>query len=199
MLICKSKAVIWRNGVELLTGKEIVTAFDQSTEWGAKLRKLYQVVEDRPTAAKLGVLDLAHDIRYALPIEILSKKLEAAGKAVYKYVIDQPNPFQASSRAHHAVDLLFLFGGVDFSFNSAAMAVSKEMRQRWIDFVAGEKPWAGDRRFAYGPVGECKAIDEDQFAARRRISHCQILQEAGVAEYMPILAALTAGRISLLN
>jgi carboxylesterase type B len=160
---------------------------------------MYQVVGDRPTAAKLGALDLVNDIRYTLPIEVVTDKLRAANKRVFRYVIDQSNPWQPSSRAHHAVDLLFLFDGVDLSFNPAASAVGKEMRQRWIRFVNGDTPWSEDLRFAFGPVGECKEIDELQVAARRRLGHCKVLKEAGAGVYMPIVFALTAGRISLLN
>ena len=193
------QSVIWRNGVELLDGETIAAAFDNDKQWGTKLRKLYQVVADRPTAAKLGVLDLVNDIRYTLPVEVIANKLQAANKSVYKYVVDQANPWQPSSRAHHAVDLLFLFEGVDLSSNPAAQAVGQEMRNRWIRFVSGESPWPEGRRYAYGPLGECKEIDEAQFAARRRVEHCKTLQEAGMGTYMPIITALTAGRISLLN
>lgn len=201
--ICDSnlsrQSVIWRNGVEELDGEAIAAAFESDKEWGTKLRKMYHVVIDRPTAAKLGALDIVNDARYTLPVEVISKKLEAANKRVYKYVVDQANPYQPSSRAHHAVDLLFLFDGVDLSFNTAATAVSQEMRQRWISFVSGQAPWSANSRFAFGPVGECKEISEAQFAARRRIEHCKALQEAGAGVYMPILFALTAGRINLLN
>lgn len=160
---------------------------------------MYHVVPDRPTAAKLGVLDLVNDARYMLPVEMVAEKLKAANKRVYKYVVDQPNPWQPSSRSHHAVDLLFLFDGVDLSFNPAAQAVGKEMRQRWVSFVSGDAPWGADSRFAYGPLGESKEINETHFAARRRVEHCKVLREAGIGVYLPILAALTAGRISLLN
>lgn len=160
---------------------------------------MYQVVAARPTAAKLGALDFVNDARYALPVELIADKLQAAKKNVYKYVVDQSNPWQSSSRAHHAVDLLLLFDGVDLSFNPAAQAVGQEMRQRWISFVSGKEPWSVDQRFAYGPLGECKEIGETQFAVRRRVGHCRVLKEAGMEVYLPILAALTAGRISLLN
>ncbi|KAJ5924556.1 Carboxylesterase type B [Penicillium verhagenii] len=193
------ESVIWRNGVELLDGETISSAFNQNQEWGTKLRKMYQVVADRPTAAKLGALDIVNDARYTLPVEVVSEKLRAANKLVYNYVVDQPNPWQPSSRAHHAVDLLFLFEGIDLGFNPGAQTVGHEMRQRWIDFVSGHAPWSNDKRFAYGPVGECKEINKTQFSARRRVEHCQILREAGSVVYMPILGALTAGRISLLN
>ncbi|KAJ5638601.1 Carboxylesterase type B [Penicillium herquei] len=193
------ESVIWRNGVELLEGATITAAFNQNQQWGTKLQKMYQVTADRPTAAKLGALDIVNDARYTVPVEIVSRKLRAANKLVYNYVVDQPNPWQASSRAHHAVDLLFLFEGIDLDFNPAAKFVAQEMQQRWTSFVSGQAPWATDKRFAYGPVGECKEIDEQQFAARRRAEHCKVLQEAGIDVYMPILGALTAGRISLLN
>jgi carboxylesterase type B len=193
------QSVIWRNGVELLDGETIAAAFDSNKEWGTQLRKMYHVVADRPTAAKLGSLDLVNDVRYTLPVEVVANKLQAANKRVYKYIVDQPNPWQPSSRAHHAVDLLFLFDGVDLSFNPAASAVGQEMRQRWIQFINGNEPWNSGRRFAFGPVGECKEIDEAQFASRRRVEHCKVLKKAGASVYMPIIFALTAGRISLLN
>ncbi|PYH42293.1 putative carboxylesterase [Aspergillus saccharolyticus JOP 1030-1] len=193
------ESVIWRNGIETLDARTIAAAFEQDPQWGAKLRRLYQVVPGRPTASKLGALDLLQDVRYSLPVEVVSDKLQAAGKRVYKYVIDQTNPWQASSRAHHAVDLLFLFGGVDLSFNPAAETVSQEMRERWIRFANGSQPWSDERRFAFGPFGECKEIDEVQFAARRRVEHLRALREAGMGVYMPIVFGVSAGRISLLN
>ncbi|KAL2809420.1 Alpha/Beta hydrolase protein [Aspergillus granulosus] len=196
---CEYESVIWRNGIETFDGPTISAAFEQDKTWGTKLRKLYHVVPDRPTACKLGALDLVNDARYTLPVELLADKLEAAGKPVFKYVVDQPNPWQASSRAHHAVDLLFLFGSVDLSFNPAAEAVGRKMRDNWSAFIAGGKPWGSGGRFAYGPVGECKEISEGDFGARRRVEHLKVLKEAGIGVYLPIVFALTAGKISLLN
>jgi hypothetical protein len=65
--------------------------------------------------------------------------------------------------------------------------------------VNGDQPWNPQRRFAYGPFGECREIDEHQFAARRRVEQMKVLREAGIGVYIPIMLALTAGRISLLN
>ncbi|KAH2239632.1 hypothetical protein KXW72_001468 [Aspergillus fumigatus] len=193
------ESVIWRNGIETLDGASITAAFETDKNYGTKLRKMYQVVHDRPTACKLGALDFVNDTRYTLPVELVTDKLKAANKHVFRYVVDQPNPWQSSSRSHHAVDLLFLFGGLDLSFNPAANEVGQEMRKRWIRFVNGMSPWSEDRRFAYGPLGECMEITEAQFASRRRVEHLKALREAGIAAYLPIVFALTAGRISLLN
>jgi carboxylesterase type B len=162
-------------------------------------------VADRPTASKLGALDFFNDIRFALPVELIAEKVAATGnQRVYRYLVDEPNPWQASARAHHAVDLIFLFGGVDMSHNPAAEAVGQEMRDRWIKFVNGEEPWSSfsstpRRRFAFGPFGESREIDEKHFAARRRVAHFKALREAGPEVLVPIQMALLAGRISLSN
>jgi hypothetical protein len=193
------QSVIWRNGIETFDGPTIAAAFEQNQTYGPTLRKMYNVVPDRPTACKLGALDLVNDARYTLPVELISDKMAAAGKRVFKYVVDQVNPWQASARSHHAVDLLFLFGGIDLSFNPSADAVGKDMRRRWIAFVNGRSPWNPEKRFAFGPVGECREISEAGFAARRRVAHLQALREAGIGVYLPIVFALTAGKISLLN
>lgn len=209
------QSVIWRNGIEKFTAQEIVSAFETTNpEWGRRLRKLYHIVPDRDTASKLGALDFVNDTRYTLPIDIIADRLTSTKTndhnnesikpvQVFKYLIDQPNPWQSSSRAHHAVDLLFLFGNFDFlspeHYNPSAEAVSRETRSRWIRFVNGDQPWDPERRFAYGPFGECREIDEHQYAARRRVAHLKVLREAGINVYIPIVFALTAGRISLLN
>lgn len=190
--------MIWRNGIESLDTSTITEAFDAQSQ-GPHLRKLYQVAPSRPTPSKLGALDFVHDARYGLPVELISTKFQTSNKPVYRYLIDQPNPWQSSSRSHHAVDLLFLFNGVDLSFNPGAETVGAEMRRRWVAFVNGDSPWSGERRLAYGPLGECLEIDEVQFAGRRRVGHIGVLREVGREVYMAIVGVLTAGTISLLN
>jgi carboxylesterase type B len=182
---------------------EIITIFEsQHPEWGPRLRKLYHIVSDRPTASTSGALDFVNDARYAVPAETIAAKLTARGQKAYRYVVDEKNPWQASARSHHAVDLLFLFGTVDLSPYPEAEAVGQEMRHRWIKFIHGEEPWAPistGKRFAFGPYGESKEIDQRQFGARRRVAQMKLLMEAGFDVYGPIMNKLTAGKISLLN
>jgi carboxylesterase type B len=183
---------------------EIISIFEdgQHSGWGPKLRKLYHIAPDRPTPSTSGALDFVNDARFAVPAETIAEKVAARGNKVYRYVVDETNPWQSSARAHHAVDLIFLFGTLDLSHNPGAEAVGQEMRNRWISFVNGEEPWSPvstGKRFAFGPYGESKEIDEKQFAARRRVAHMDVLRKAGFAAYGPIMNKLTAGRISLLN
>ncbi|EYE92028.1 putative carboxylesterase [Aspergillus ruber CBS 135680] len=193
------ESVIWRNGIETHDVSTINAAFNLNPEWGPQLRKMYQVVPTRPTASKLGALDIIDDALYAMPVEVISDKLQANQKTAYKYVVDQPNPWQSSSRSHHAVDLLFLFGTMDLSHNPGAEGVGQDMRRRWASFVNGDAPWPEQKRYAYGPFGVCGEIDEGQFAGRRRIGHIKALREAGKDVFLPIVFALAAGKISLLN
>jgi carboxylesterase type B len=189
------EAVLWRNGLEPVDAAEIAAAFDGSDE----LRRMYGVSPSRPTASKLGALDFINDVRFALPVEEIVTARRKAGKKSYQYVFDEVNPWQSSSRAHHAVDLIFLFGGYDLSLNPGAAAVAKAMQERWIAFIGGESPWDAEKRFAFGPHGRSAEITDEEFAARRRVRHFGLLRDIGPVRLGAIFGKLAAGRISLLN
>ncbi|OBT53622.1 hypothetical protein VE04_05340 [Pseudogymnoascus sp. 24MN13] len=188
------ESVIWRNGIETVSASEIAAIFDNE-----ELKNLYGVSPSRPTASRLAALDFINDLRFALPIEEISASRRSAGKATYQYVFDQVNPWQSSSRAHHGVDLISLFGGYDLTFNPAAAAVAKAMQERWIAFVNGESPWNGEKRFAFGPHGKSGEITDEDFAARRRVGHFDLLRQMDSMKLGGIFGGLAAGRISLLN
>lgn len=188
------EAAIWRNGLEAVEATDITAAFGSD-----ELRRLYGVSASRPTASKLGALDFINDARFALPVEEIAAARRKAGKTTYQYVFDQVNPWQSSSRAHHAVDLIFLFGGYNLSSNPAAAAVARVIQERWIAFVSGEGPWDAEKRFAFGPHGKSGEIADEEFAARRRVGHFGVLREIGVPRLGEIFGKLAAGRISLLN
>lgn len=121
------------------------------------------------------------------------------GRSAYEYIIDQPNPWQPSSRAHHAVDLVLLFGGYDLSFDPASEAVGAEMRRRWILFMNGEEPWAADKRMAFGPTGRCGEIDNEEYGLRRRMRHFELLKGADQRQVVSAFAGLAMGRLSIEN
>jgi carboxylesterase type B len=148
---------------------------------------------------KTGVLDFINDVKFSIPIDEIASRCRAVRKPLYQYLVDQSNPFQYSARAHHAVDLLFLFGGIDTSFDKAAEKVGAEMRKRWIAFANGSNPWNSGKRFAFGPHGWTGEIDEDQFAARRRVRQCDLLKKVGLDAVGKVVAQLAAGRVSLNN
>jgi len=196
---CEYESVIWRNGVETASAEEIDAAFDIGAPFGPQLKHLYSISPTRSTPSRHGALDFINDLVYAMPVEDVVRTRRQAGKTTYQYVIDQPNPWQASSRAHHAVDLLYLFAGYDLSFNPAAAKVAREMRDKWIQFINGEKPWDAGERFGFGPHGRVGVIDDAEFESRRRVKHFEVLRQVDRASLFTIFRKLAAGRISLHN
>lgn len=194
-----------------MSADQISTCFDQlGSEKAPLLKKLYGIVSSRPTACKLGALDFINDSKFAWPSQKIADLWSAGGgKKAYRYVFDQANPWQTSARAHHATDVLLLFGGYDLSeVSPAADAVGQEMRSRWIAFACGENPWTAaglssgtsdNSAFAFGPLGESKEIDQKGMIARRRVRSFQEMENMDIAKINAAFAGLAAGRISLYN
>lgn len=193
------ESAIWRNGIETLNAAEIVSCFDEAGNNASELKSLYNIVQDRPTSCKLGALDLIHDTRFTFPVMTLKNANRRAGVKVYDYVFDQVNPWQASSRSHHGVDMVLLFGGLDLGHNMSALKVQQDMRSKWASFCNGSAPWSGKRTYAFGPHGRCGEIDQDEFEGRRRVHCCEMLKKLGFVQYNAVFKKLAAGRISLLN
>ncbi|KAI1399046.1 Alpha/Beta hydrolase protein [Hypoxylon fuscum] len=192
------ESVIWRNGVEAMDVDEIILIILGDKKY-SELAKLYNIYPGRPSSCKHGVLDFINDARFALPAFEISERWRRGHGEIFQYIIDEPNPWQASSRAHHAVDLLFLFGGVDLSFNHDATEVATELREAWIDFAHGGKPWPRSNIRAFGPHSRCENLDLEAYARRRRVKCFDFLQKLGAPEYMALSGKLGAGRLSLLN
>lgn len=106
--------------------EDIVQAFKLGGPTGEQPRKLYGVTPGHDSACKIGALDFINDVRFTLLVRLLARQWTPA----YRYVVDHPNPWQPSSRAHHAVNLLLLFGGFDLGFNPGAGGVGREMRNK---------------------------------------------------------------------
>lgn len=193
------ESVIWRNGIEPLSGQEIIQCFDSAGEYATTLKEAYNIVADRPTACKLGALDFINDTRFTLPVLDMRESFAQAGRPVYSYTFDQANPWQQSSRAHHAVDLVMLFGDLDLTHNPGAASVREQFRTKWIKFCNGQEPWSSGDTYAFGPYGECGLLSEDGYSGRRRLQACSLLKEVGPSNYNAVFARLATGRISLLN
>jgi carboxylesterase type B len=194
------ESVIWRNGLENVDAAEISAAFDTDTGYGSTLRHLYGISPNRPDSSRIGALDFINDVRFALPSDEISHCRRAAGKKTYQYVFDQPNPWNKSSRAHHCVDMLFLFPATDCPyFDPSGDNVKHKMLECWSRFITGKAPWNSESRYAFGPWGRCEEISDEEFAARRRVKHFEILKQMDPSNLVAIFGKLAAGRISLVN
>jgi len=180
---------------------EIVSAFDAGGEHSEELKKLYHICPERPSSCKTGALDFINDLRFALPIQRLEELWKEEEKPVYRCLIDEANPWQPSSGAHHAVDLLLLFEGLDLSFAPAATRTGQAMREAWIKFVNMEEPWtnASTTSYAFGPHGSCKELEDWEVQSRRRVTQTSKLASMDTTLLAKAFITLAAGKVSLLN
>ncbi|KAJ2901604.1 hypothetical protein MKZ38_001624 [Zalerion maritima] len=195
------ESVIWQAGVWSADEADILGAFDKAGPDSDELKRLYHIYPDRQSSCKIGALDFINDYKFVLPIELLAGLCNAAAKPAFRCMIDEPNPWQPSSGAHHAVDLVLLFGGFDLSSSHGAQQTGRNMREAWIKFLNLEEPWSSDRgsRYAFGPYGVCQALDDQEAGSRRRMVQVEYLKTVDRAVLDKVFFALAAGRISLLN
>ncbi|KAI9053703.1 hypothetical protein LZ554_002656 [Drepanopeziza brunnea f. sp. 'monogermtubi'] len=193
------ESAIWRRGVGDLIPSQITSYFDSTGEYAEELKRVYNIVEDRYASCTLGALDFINDTRFSYPVMRITEDLRARGATVYNYVFDEPNPWQTSARAHHAVELVLLFGRIDWTEKPAAAETQQQIRDRWSLFCGGKAPWEQDRVYAFGPHGRCGTISQLEHKSRRRMDACKLLEKMGSKEYDALCARLAAGRISLLN
>ncbi|KAF2154730.1 carboxylesterase [Myriangium duriaei CBS 260.36] len=195
---CEFESAIFRNGIENLSAEQIDVAFSKAGRSAEELKKLYHINPTRPSSCRAGALDLLNDIFWAIPTSKLKAQVEDAGGLVFRYLFDQPNPWQASARAHHAVDLLHLFEGFTIS-DPGALAVAKELRRRLVLFVAGQPPWPTTRTCAFGSHGNVSEIGRDEVTTRRRVTEMERLAKMPAKDIAAARAGLVVGTLSLHN
>lgn len=107
--------------------------------------KAYSLVEGTPISKVVeeGTL-LSGDLIFQQLIRDAARELVKAGKKVFYYHWDYPNPWPApffGGVAHHFVDVLFLFQTLrDIYPNELAGKVAEEMGKFWVTFAAKGKP-----------------------------------------------------------
>ncbi|KAJ4117505.1 hypothetical protein NW768_010868 [Fusarium equiseti] len=197
----QKEAVIWQSGILGMDVNDIVSAFDAAGKHGEELKKLYHIHPERPSFCKIGALDLINDLRFVLPIQRIEQRWREASKPVYRCLIDETNPWQPSSGAHHAVDLILLFEGFDLSFAPAAQKTGRAMREAWIKFVNMREPWpnASSSTYAFGPHGSCKELEDWELQSRRRVTQTNRLASMDMVLLTKAFITLAAGKVSLLN
>ncbi|KAK1454422.1 carboxylesterase [Colletotrichum cuscutae] len=195
----RDEAVLWREGIWKMEASEIAQAFSYAGEHQDTLKKLYNIHSDRASASKIGALDFMNDYKFLLPAENIARLFRAANKPAYRYLVDECNPWQPSNGAHHAVDLLFLFGGFDLSFAPGAQQTGKQMRKSVIEFLHAQEPWQLGSYAAFGPYGMFQELDSVGVKLRRRSEQAEFLHSVPSEILDKVFFALAAGRISLLN
>ncbi|CVK95961.1 related to carboxylesterase [Fusarium mangiferae] len=201
IVLMSGKGAIYQAGVWATYPSDIAKAFDASEQYGDELKKLYHIYPDRPSSCKTGALDFINDYKYLLPVQLLERSFKDANKPAFRCLIDEANPWQPSSGAHHAVDLVLLFGGFHLGFAPSAERVGQAMREAWIKFISGEEPWpeATDKYYGFGPHGSLKILEDWEVRSRRRIGLAEKLSEMESSLLDKTTRGLAAGKVSLLN
>ncbi|KAH0421745.1 hypothetical protein CcaCcLH18_13252 [Colletotrichum camelliae] len=158
----QNESVLWRDGIWSLGVSDIVSAFDIAGEHRDKLKQAYNIYPNRPSSCKLGALDFLNDYKFLLPIQEMVQSCKRAETPVYRSLIDEANPWQPSNGAHHAIDLILLFGGFDSTISPAAKRTGEEMRRSWIRFIHSQEPWSPISTAAFGPFGMFQELDDTE-------------------------------------
>ena len=167
----------------------------QYPETGTQVVKAYQIDFASMDSARPGISAFINDIKFAFGAdEIYRLERKERKRKCFRYVMDQPNPWDVSQGAHHALDLLFLFGGpFDYSSDEAAMRVSEDMREKWVSFVCGESPWNEERIIAWGPDGGTGFVDEGELK-ERRVGCFEEIRRIGWERLQPLVTRLVEAR-----
>ena len=182
------QSILWLTGARAFSDKAVAQCFSTSPpEHGQTLAKAYL---QNPTISapslgmvRSGALDFLSDAHFSLPVRNITRRLRGQEQKVYQYVFDERNPWArptaTASRAHHALDLLPIFGGYEDDVNDGMKYVGRKLRHNWIMFVNGEQPWDSGKVYGYGPQGKCAELSEEEYAQRRRAEHFNLLDMAG--------------------
>ena len=199
---CKEEAAPYDGRLRLILKEEQLKAFQSlpSSDYNA-LAQVYDFegAQHDDERWAMVVRHFVNDARYAVWTQELWQRINSArGTGVtckaYLCHYDEVNPFGPWPNwsfpvAHHAVDLLATFGGLDDTVNVATKEAGRLLRGFWIKFINGEEPWPSDMIYGFGPEGknslipaveETDSTDTSRTATRRRQAQFQVLKSIGI-------------------
>ncbi|KAF2848598.1 carboxylesterase [Plenodomus tracheiphilus IPT5] len=170
--------------------------FDKYSPVGSEIVKLYEIDFSSLDTALPRISAFINDVKFAFGTsEICRREHELAKRTCYRYVMDQANPWNKDAGAHHAIDLLFLFGGpFDYTHDTSAQIVSSDMRGRWVAFANGEDPWEQSTVYSFGPGEGFGPIHSEELTKRRRVSCITQLGYIGWRRCQPLMTRLMGAR-----
>ena len=154
------------------------------------LKATYNLTKDSTDAeAKQIGLDFLNDAMFANPAYAVAQRYKAASIPVYEYIFDQVNPFDPSAKAHHSVELMFIFKGYDISKAAGVTAknFSKSVQEKWVTYGVGGSPWAKGTCYAFGPNGQMGPITSEELETRRRLTAYEVLSQIPLYELCDVV------------
>ncbi|CAG8899665.1 unnamed protein product [Penicillium egyptiacum] len=116
----------------------------------------------QPARLKQCLMKILEDIAFVTPINEATTRFAQKGLSVYRYIFDEPNPFEGvfSGKSNHALDLPYLFGS-ESTFAGVEnkdweQNIQDSLQRQWLLFAHGIPPWSSvsDGKFLiFGPRG----------------------------------------------
>ena len=187
---CGFEAAVYVPWVKFWTTASLTQYFSSSKKHGTALMATYNLTKDSTDAeAKQIGLDFLNDGMFAHPAYAVAQRYKAASVPVYQYIFDQVNPFDPSAKAHHSVDLLYLFRAFDLSKTAEATAeeFSKSVQEKWVTYATGGTPWAKNTYYAFGPSGQVGPLSTEDLKKRRRLPAYGVLDHLSPEELRHIV------------
>jgi Carboxylesterase family len=151
--------------------------------------KAYSIVKGTPLDKVIGEATLlSGDLIFQQAIRESARELVKAGKKVYYYHWDYPNPWPApffGGVAHHFVDILFVFQTLkDVYPNDLARKVGEDTGRYWVTFGAKGVP-DGWKEFNSGTVAAVdpkdgwvqRTVEEDRKVPWRREDRWDLIEK----------------------
>ncbi|KAK5219670.1 hypothetical protein LTR72_008054 [Exophiala xenobiotica] len=132
-----------------------------------------------------GVTRLLTDAEWAQPVEIVARSF--SNGEVFYYHVAEGNPFDGphKGKAHHAVDLLFIFLSYQEHLPGELRQLAEKLAEHWLVFITGGRPWtpydakvpASAKLMQYGPNAQVREIPEVEKQSYSRLRLCEGLQD----------------------
>ncbi|OQU95216.1 hypothetical protein CLAIMM_01455 [Cladophialophora immunda] len=139
-----------------------------------------------PEELLASIISLGTDAEWSQPIEAVARSFSNGD--VFYYHMSQGNPFDGrhKGKAHHAVDLLYIFLTYQEHLPAELQQLAHELVEHWLVFISGGRPWtpynvtapSSAKIMHYGSDARVREELESAKPAYNRLRLCAELQDS---------------------
>ncbi|KZS97202.1 alpha/beta-hydrolase [Sistotremastrum niveocremeum HHB9708] len=165
-----------------LSATRRIKAIVQGVYKAESLLRAYEITpETHPLDLPDRLLELIGDASVHYSVDLLARAVEQSGTKVFRYAFDQGSPYNGV--AHHAVDLLYVFGNAKEKMDGwDESRIRNAIQDRWIAFANGEEPWTP---FHYEPPSSALTSADSDSDSDSLDTPTQSEAESGVFVFGP--------------
>lgn len=171
---CKDEGMLYFLPLNAQEDDELLAKVAKSPV-GAEIAELYDIKAG--SDVKAGCLDLKTDATFNYFNHVLFRKMQearaqGASARVYRLAVDEPNPHNPDQRAHHAVDVLYMFNSTEF--NERGDKLSRLFQSHFLRLAYGLEPWK-DTNFGLYRNGGYEQLPLSQLDSVRPVKRYEAL------------------------